>query len=75
MNILEPLAVKAYSLGFEYYTTLIEKIWNFESDIEDNTVWTYISYIRKKLDALHSTLKIRTIRGSGYMLEVEYEKR
>ena len=55
--------------------TLIEKIWNFESDIEDNTVWTYISYIRKKLDALHSTLKIRTIRGSGYMLEVEYEKR
>lgn len=27
VNILEPLAVIAYSLGFEYYTTLIEKIW------------------------------------------------
>ena len=28
---------------------LMEKIWGFDSDSEINVVWTYISYLRKKL--------------------------
>lgn len=48
----------------------MEKIWGFESDTEINVVWTYISYLRKKLIALSSTVKIKAIRNIGYVLEV-----
>ena len=50
--------------------TLLLKIWGYESDAEDNNVEVYISFLRKKLDHLHSRVKIRTIRMVGYLLEV-----
>lgn len=49
--------------------SLLVKIWGYESDAEDNNVEVYISFLRKKLDHLHSRVKIRTIRMVGYMLE------
>ena len=49
--------------------TLLLKIWGYESDAEDNNVEVYISFLRKKLDHLHSQVKIRTIRMVGYCLE------
>ena len=49
--------------------TLLLKIWGYESDAEDNNVEVYISFLRKKLDFLHSSVKIRTIRMVGYCLE------
>ena len=49
--------------------TLLLKIWGYESDAEDNNVEVYISFLRKKLDFLHSSAKIRTIRMVGYCLE------
>ena len=48
--------------------TLLLKIWGYESDAEDNNVEVYISFLRKKLDHLHSRVKIRTIRMVGYCL-------
>ena len=48
--------------------TLLLKIWGYESDAEDNNVEVYISFLRKKLDHLHSRVKIRTIRMAGYCL-------
>ena len=45
---------------------LILKLWGYESDVE-----VYISFLRKKLDYLHSKVKIRTIRMVGYRLEQE----
>lgn len=50
---------------------LLVKVWGYESDAEDNNVEVYISFLRKKLDHLHSTVKIRTIRMVGYCLESE----
>ena len=50
---------------------LILKLWGYESDAEDNNVEVYISFLRKKLDYLHSKVKIRTIRMVGYRLEQE----
>ena len=50
---------------------LILKLWGYESDAEDNNVEVYISFLRKKLDHLHSKVKIRTIRMVGYRLEQE----
>lgn len=53
--------------------TLLLKIWGYESDAEDNNVEVYISFLRKKLEYLHSKVKIRTIRMVGYCLEVSGE--
>ena len=50
--------------------TLLLKIWGYESDAEDNNVEVYVSFLRKKLDHLHSKVKIKTIRMVGYCLEV-----
>ena len=50
--------------------TLLLKIWGYESDAEDNNVEVYISFLRKKLEHLHSGAKIKTIRMVGYCLAV-----
>ena len=36
----------------------MEKIWDSESDSDISTVWTYISYLRRKLEALKSDYSI-----------------
>ena len=48
--------------------TLLLKIWGYESDAEDNNVEVYISFLRKKLEHLHSGVKIKTLRMVGYCL-------
>jgi two-component system response regulator ArlR len=48
----------------------LENIWDVDSRAEENTVWTYISYLRRKLEAIDANVKIRTMRGAGYVLEV-----
>lgn len=50
---------------------LMEKIWGFDSDSEINVVWTYISYLRKKLKLLQSGVSIKAVRNIGYTLENE----
>lgn len=47
----------------------MEKIWGYETDTEINVVWVYISYLRKKLTALHATIQIKSSRNAGYSLE------
>lgn len=48
---------------------MIEKLWGFDSDVEHNNVEVYISFLRKKLTFLQSSVRISTIRGVGYVLE------
>ena len=48
---------------------LMEKIWGCDSESEINVVWVYISYLRKKLAALHADVEIRASRNAGYSLE------
>lgn len=47
----------------------LERIWGYESDVELGVVWAYISYLRKKLTALHADIQIRAARNVGYSLE------
>lgn len=47
----------------------MEKIWGCDSDAEINVVWVYISYLRKKLAALHANIQIKAYRNAGYSLE------
>lgn len=47
----------------------IENIWGYDSEAEMNVVWVYISYLRKKLAALHANVRIKVTRNVGYSLE------
>lgn len=47
----------------------VERIWGYESDVELNVVWVYISYLRKKLTALKANIQIKATRNAGYSLE------
>ena len=47
----------------------MDKIWGYDSDAEQNIVWVYISYLRKKLTALQANIGIKAVRGLGYTLE------
>lgn len=49
---------------------IILKVWGAESDAEDNNVEVYVSFLRKKLQFLVSSVTIRTVRKVGYFLEV-----
>lgn len=48
---------------------LLERIWGYDSDVELNVVWVYISYLRKKLAALQANIQIKAKRNAGYSLE------
>lgn len=49
---------------------IIDKLWGFDSNAEHNHVEVYVSFLRKKLQYLNSSVKISTTRGVGYGLEV-----
>ena len=47
---------------------LIEKIWGYDSEAEYNAIEVYVSFLRRKLLAVSSTVTIKSIRGCGYTL-------
>ncbi len=46
-----------------------EKIWGNDQDAELEIVWVYISYLRKKLDALHADVVITADAKRNYTLQ------
>lgn len=48
---------------------LMERIWGFDTNAESNVVWTYISYLRKKLTALKADVEIKARRNVGYYID------
>lgn len=51
------------------YNILMDRIWGYDSEAEENTVWVYISYLRKKLLQVSKAVTIKAIRGVGYKME------
>lgn len=49
---------------------LLTKVWGYDTDAELGSVWVYISYLRKRLQALNSAVEICARRGVGYTLEM-----
>ena len=49
---------------------ILDHVWQYDFNGDDNVVETYISYLRRKLDSEHDKL-IRTVRGFGYTLRAE----
>jgi two-component system, OmpR family, response regulator len=47
---------------------ILQNVWRYDFGGNSNVVETYVSYVRKKLDAAGPPL-IRTVRQAGYMLE------
>jgi len=52
-------------------SAIIEGVWGFEEDIEDNTVDAFIRHLREKIDLKHERKLIHTVRGYGYVLREE----
>jgi len=49
---------------------ILQNVWRYDFGGNSNVVETYVSYLRKKLDAVGPPL-IRTVRQVGYMLDAE----
>lgn len=50
---------------------LLAKVWGFDSNAVENHVEVYVGFLRKKLAAIGSNVKIEAARKLGYHLEVE----
>lgn len=48
---------------------LITHIWGWDANVDTSVLWVHISNIRKKLEALQSSVAIKFVRNAGYMLE------
>lgn len=48
---------------------LLTKAWGYNAETDINSVWLYISYLRKRLMAMGSTVEIVSKRNIGYRLE------
>ncbi len=53
---------------------LFDKVWSMDSESDIHVVWTYISYLRKKLSALKADIAIKSRRNVGYYLECQNEQ-
>jgi two-component system OmpR family response regulator len=49
---------------------ILDHVWQYDFNGEDNVVETYVSYLRRKLDDTDPKL-LRTVRGSGYGLRAD----
>lgn len=48
---------------------ILEKVWGYDNLVEINVVWSYISFLRRKLEGLDANIRIRASRNAGYTLE------
>ena len=50
---------------------LLTKAWGFNTETDINSVWLYVSYLRKRLTAMNSKVEIVSKRNIGYKLEFQ----
>lgn len=48
---------------------IYDKVWGYDNEIESNNLEAYLSFIRRKLKAIGSTVNIKAVRGMGYRME------
>lgn len=48
---------------------LLIRAWGYDTETDQNSVWLYISYLRKRLAAIRSNVEIASRRNIGYRLE------
>ena len=52
---------------------IYDYVWGMDNESVSNNLEAYISFIRRKLNAIDSTVNIKALRGLGYKLEVNHE--
>ena len=50
---------------------ILSKVWGFDSNAVENHVEVYVGFLRKKLAAIGSNVRIEAVRRLGYHLEVD----
>ena len=50
---------------------LLVKAWGYNTETDINSVWLYVSYLRKRLSAMNSKVEIVSKRNVGYKLEFQ----
>lgn len=50
---------------------LMETVWGYDSDVQNNTLDAFVRLLRNKVDAHGEVRLIQTVRGIGYSLNVE----
>ena len=63
------ISIDRETIDLRYVEQLIDSIWGYDASVEPGVVWTYMSYLRRKLEALESKTSILMRRGFGYVLE------
>jgi len=52
-------------------TAIIEAVWDFERDVEENTLDVFVRLLRSKVDQDYEQKLIRTVRGLGYTVRAD----
>ena len=50
---------------------ILAKVWGYDSNAVENHVEVYVGFLRKKLAAIGSNVRIEAVRRLGYRLEVD----
>ena len=72
LELLEQLLINKNQISSR--ESLAERIWGYENDSEYNNVEVYITFVRRKLKLIGSTVNIKAVRGVGYKLEVKDDR-
>lgn len=48
---------------------ILDSVWEYDTDVELNVVWVFISSLRKKMEKIGANYTIKSVRGVGYQLE------
>jgi two-component system response regulator MprA len=68
-NLLERLMYRAGKVVSR--RSLIEAVWGFDREIEENTLDAFMHLLRNKIDPPGRKKLIHTVRGVGYMIRPE----
>lgn len=52
---------------------IYDYVWGMDNESISNNLEAYVSFIRRKLKAIDSTVNIKALRGLGYKLEANHE--
>lgn len=50
-------------------TRILDEVWGTSKHIDPNVVDQYVGYLRRKLEPFDSGVRIKTLRGVGYLME------
>lgn len=48
---------------------LLSRVWGLDNDVEDGNLDNYIHFLRRRLKAVGSRIRIQTVRGVGYRID------